>query len=312
LNYRERIDWAIRSYEDQLEHASVVPDDSVPCLRPYTGTEIFAEAFGCPVHRPDDHNPFARPFIYEVRDIDRVSVPDLSANPPAKVFEIADALRAACGTDAVMKLPDIQSSMGIAALVLDKAAFLTGLIDDPAAIRALAGKTMQLLTQFLDEWFARYGGEYVAHFPDYYMRDGVTLSEDEIGSVGNRMFEEYFLPDLVALSRRYGSLGIHCCADSRHHWGSLLSIPDLKVLNLSTNWLADPDATTREAYEFFAGRLVQFHHGREFEGEPWTWPRQVPPNARAVFTVQTESREQAIETAERLREVREETKAVAS
>lgn len=307
-NYAERIDWAARTYEADLHHIEKVTDDLVPCLRTVTGTEVFAEAFGCPVERPEDHMPYARPMINVTKDISGIRVPDPFDTPLAKLFEIAEALRERFGSDALMKLPDIQSPMGIAALILDKSAFLTALIDEPAAVRDLAGMTMELLTTFLDEWYRRYGTDYAAHHPDYCMRRGVTLSEDEIGSVSNAMFEEFFLPDLISLSRRYGALGIHCCADCRHHWSSLLKIPDLLVLNLSTNWLQEPDITCRDAYQFFAGKLAQYHRGREFEGEPWTWPDQVPPNARPVLTIPAESENEATAIAARLSEIRENRK----
>ena len=79
---------------------------------------------------------------------------------------------------------------------------------DPAKTPGLTG---EILTAFLDEWFARYGDEYIAHHPDYYMSKGMTLSEDEIGACGTDVFESMFLPELVSLSEYYGGIGIHCC-----------------------------------------------------------------------------------------------------
>jgi hypothetical protein len=49
---RARRDWMRRNYEWHLARTEWLDDDSLPCLDVFTGTEIFAEAFGCPVHRP--------------------------------------------------------------------------------------------------------------------------------------------------------------------------------------------------------------------------------------------------------------------
>jgi len=64
--------------------------------------------------------------------------------------------------------------------------------DTPEAVKELADKCRQLLTVFCDEWFGRYGRDFIAHYPAYYMPTGLTLSEDEIGSVNPQMAEEFF------------------------------------------------------------------------------------------------------------------------
>ena len=58
-----RVEWAWAAYGRDLRRAAAVDDDFIPFLDPFTGTEIFAEAFGCKVHRPADNMPFALPFV---------------------------------------------------------------------------------------------------------------------------------------------------------------------------------------------------------------------------------------------------------
>jgi hypothetical protein len=48
----------------------------------------------------------------------------------------------------------------------------------------LAVKVRALLVAFFDEWFKRYGTTFVAHYPDYVMHGGLTLSVDEVGAIG--------------------------------------------------------------------------------------------------------------------------------
>ena len=55
-----RIETALRSYEQQCRHAEWLDDDSLPFVDVYTGTEIFAAAFGCDVYRHEGSNPSAR------------------------------------------------------------------------------------------------------------------------------------------------------------------------------------------------------------------------------------------------------------
>ncbi len=223
------------------------------------------------------------------------------ACPPAATTG-ADSRRRRAGPEAAFRMVDIQSPMDIAALVPEKSAFFMALFEAPEAVLELADKVYQLLTAFLDEWFARYGHGFVAHFPDYYMPYGATLSEDEIGSVGPEMFSTCFRPYLVKLAERYGGLGIHCCAQARHHWGALRTIPNLRVLNL-----CQPREVAAEAYRYFAEAAVQMH-GSLADTPPESWPGLYPPAARVVLEVHVAGdRCEAERTAAALRQLQDDS-----
>jgi hypothetical protein len=290
----ERTDWAWQSYERQMARAEWLRDDTVPYLNVYTGTEIFAEAFGCDVYRAADNMPFALPLVENARDASRLSVPDPSATPLATLFDIADELRERAGPDAVMRLVDIQSPMDIAALIWDKNDFYAAMLNEPQAVKDLAHKVCDLLKAFLDEWFHRYGEDFVAHHPDYYMPRGVTLSEDEVGAVSEATFVELFEPELIELSRRYGGLGMHSCADARHQWDRFAELPDLRLLNLG-----QPPGELRDAYDRFAGETTQMH-GWTGNGTPVENVAALPEGSRVVIQASASTREEAVELAERL------------
>ena len=185
--------------------------------------------------------------------------------------------------------------MEIAALIWEKTAFFAAMIDAPEAVRALAHKIHDLLVAFLDEWFSRYGTNYVAHYPDYYMPRGLTLSEDEVGSVSSDMFQEFFLPELNELSGRYGGLGIHSCANARHQWENFLKVRDLMLLNL-----VQGSDVLREAYAFFGPHTAQMH-GWHGDGSPAKSMASYPTGARVVVEVTADTREQAVQQAAALR-----------
>ncbi|MDP7673766.1 MAG: uroporphyrinogen decarboxylase family protein [Dehalococcoidia bacterium] len=291
----ERIEWAWESYQRHFERTVWLHDDSIPCLNPFTGTEIFAEAFGCPVHCPEDNMPFALPLIRSASEVAQLRVPSLDVPALATLFEIADELQRRAGPKATMKLVDIQSPMDIVALIWDKNDLYTALIEAPEAVKELAAKVRELLITFLDEWFARYGREFIAHYPAYYMPCGITLSEDEVGAVSEEMFIEFYLPELVELSEQYGGIGMHCCADATHQWKSFKKIPNLRMLNL-----VQPVEELRKAYQSFATDVPQMHSwcGR---GPAWTWPQQYPEAARVVMSINASTREEALELVEKVR-----------
>lgn len=297
---QERIEWAWEKYLKQRERAAWLDDDAIPHLDVYTGTEIFAEAFGCKVHRANDKFPFALPLISKAAEVSRLRVPGLDTPCLEVLFEIADELRARAGSDALVKMVDVQSPMGIAALIWEKRGFYTALLDSPEAVQELADKVKQLLVAFLDAWFSRYGTELLAHCQDCYLPSGMTLSEDEIGSVSKDVCEEFFLPHLAELSDRYGGIGIHCCANARHQWEGIRRTRGLKLLNL-----VQPPAVLREAYSYFASAAAQVHSWCG-DGDPLSWIDQWPGEARVVLQVPADSPSHAVRLCQDLSRVLEE------
>jgi hypothetical protein len=270
-----------------------------------TGTEIFAEAFGCKVHRPDDTNPFALPLVHSAAEADAVTAPELSSSSLAYLFDIADELYRRGGPDAVMKPVDIQSPMDIVALIWEKSDMFCAMLDAPDAVKALAGKVRTLLVAFFDEWFNRYGTTFVSHHPDYVMHGGITMSVDEVGAVNPDMFREFFRDELISLSDHFGGLGIHCCADARHQWENFRALPGLKVMNHHAPPTRDAREYLVDAMRFYGERIAQYHIDWTPDGDPETWPAQYPEGARVVFEVEAEDAHSAAAVADRLQELRE-------
>jgi hypothetical protein len=294
-NRRQRTDWVVSHYNWQAGQALWLDDDKVPHLDFSTGTEIFAEAFGCTVHRPKNNMPFALPLVFNASEASRLKTPELSASTLAYLFDMADDAIALAGKGIPLRLPDVQSPMDIAALIWEKSDFYVAMIEDPEAVRELAGKVRNLLTAFLDEWFRRYGTGFVAHYPPYFMEGGMTLSEDEVGAVNAAMFEAFFLPELVSLSNRYGGIGMHCCANSRHQWPGFRRIPNLRLLNI-----VQPADVVADAFPFFNGHVAQWH-ACTGEAPPFNMLEGLHPETHLVLETSADTREEAIRLAEYLK-----------
>ena len=290
-NKQGRIDWAKRMYECDVKNADLYEDDNLPCLFPMTGTEIFAECFGCRVVRPDNNMPFALPVIFNSDAVSALKVPDLEDTPLMILFEIADELRSFAGDDALIRLPDVQCPIDVAALIWDKNDFFPSMYDDPQAVLELASKIKELQIAFFDEWFRRYGTNYIAHFPNYYMEGGITMSADEIGCVSPEMFRTFMADEINDLSRRYGGVGIHTCANSINQWDNLKQVEGLRLLNLHRDW-----DQLEKAFDFFRDTCVQMHYssdGRNIDPE-----KHLPDKCRAVLSLNARDLDHAKELAD--------------
>jgi hypothetical protein len=295
---RERIEWAWQLYNYQCARSEWLADDQIPYLNMVTGTEIFAEALGCQVYRPDDNMPFAIPFVHSAAEAARVKIPRLEDSSLAILFEMADELARRAGPGVLLKMVDIQSPMDIVAQMWEKTDLFVAMVQAPDAVRELAAQAQALLTAFLDEWFRRYGPAHIAHHPDFYVRRGMTLSADEIGSVNKGMFQAFFKDELDALSDRYGSISIHCCANARHQWQNLRAVHNLRLLNL-----AQPPEVIDQAYRFFGPRVSHMHYElingttRPLAIHP---PEHYPADCRIVLQVEAATKDQALAWSEKL------------
>ncbi len=77
----QRLEWIWRNYEWHLQRMDWLDDDTIPCLDMITGTELFAEAFGCPVHRPADNMPFALPLAQDAAAAEKLAIPTVGCAP---------------------------------------------------------------------------------------------------------------------------------------------------------------------------------------------------------------------------------------
>jgi hypothetical protein len=282
-------DWTVRRCQIQMDSMEWLDDDRIPYVSALMGTDIFAGAFGCPVCYPKDSNPYARPLIFNSRDLAKLRQPKVESSSLAEIFEFGHRLRAAV-PEALIQLPDIQSPLDIAAMIWEKGDFFMALYDEPQAVKDLISMTHALLTDFLDLWFKTFGTDFIAHYPEYYMPQGITLSEDEIGSISTGQFREFSYPNLCDLAARYGGrIGIHCCANAKHQWQLLKNIPGLTLLNLG-----QPDPVIREASAFFQ------------KGPPlWAAPNQnecFDFRSQAVLQGFADTKEGAVAELKRLRE----------
>lgn len=289
---KERVEWSYERYMRQMENMEWLEDNTIPFLSMITGTEIFAEAFGCKVHKPIDNTPFALPMITTVKEAAKIKIPRLEDTKLVTLFEMADKLRDRAGPKALFSFPDLQTPMDIVALIWDKTYLFMAFYDEPEAVQELAAKVKVLLEEFLDQWTQRYGPEFIAHYPDFYMPTGITVSEDEVGSVSAELYREFFRNELDEIAERYHAIGVHCCANSNHQWENFKNIPNLKLLNI-----VGPVERLSAAVDFFQNE-VPLYLGQNYD----IMAEEVPPKAHIAMYVTLPTKKKALEYTKRFNE----------
>jgi hypothetical protein len=291
------LDRGLRTYEAQVAYHEATGDDSVPYAPIQTGTQLLAAAFGCPVHVYEDSNPCALPLVETAKEADELGVPGVEEGPLGRALEYGRLLADRLGPDVPIGVPDIQSPFDIAALIWRKERMYLAIMDEPDAVRRLVAKCQRLLEAFIDRFLEEFAQANLCHCPQAWAPPelGIWLSEDEAGAMSTPMFEEFCLPSLDLLSRRYGGMFLHCCADADHQHESFRRIPNLRAMNRV--FTGPPQDTIRD---FTPGTVLMV---------AWTGLEgcldllsMAEPGTRFLFNMPEEPLEDARRTHDRLRE----------
>jgi hypothetical protein len=106
-------------------------------------------------------------------------------------------------------------------------------------------------------------------------------------------FYEFSYPTLCKLSEHFGNkIGIHCCANAKHQWEAIKTIPGLIMLNL-----IQPDDIVKEASVYFRDTTCQMF---DFNQNDF-----LDPNARVVLQARAVSKNDGIEKLKILNELKE-------
>ncbi|MBM3499115.1 MAG: hypothetical protein FJX74_10645 [Armatimonadetes bacterium] len=228
------VPWVVENYERQVRMLEAVGDDSVPVARLGTGTQLYAAAFGCPVHEYEDTNPCALPMVRTAQEADALVEPTIEGSRQlSRVIELGHLVQEALGPDASLGPCDVQSGFDTASLIWNKEQFILAMIDEPEAVHRLVGKCAHLLKAFLMRLREEFPRLSPCHCPAAWSPPelGPWLSNDECGAFGNAHFKQFMLPELIDLAETFGGLGMHCCADAEHQFPLFRRIPNLYGFN---------------------------------------------------------------------------------
>ena len=251
------IPWMVENYKRQVKSLEQYQDDGVPIAKLSTGTQLFANAFGCEVHIPPEDNPCALPMVSCADEAGKLAIPDIwKTECLYRVFELGNAVRQELGPEVDLGICDMQTGFDIANLIWDKSDLLCSIMLEPDAVKRFSAKCALLLKTFLVELRKEFPTMSPCHCPGIWTPPelGPWVSNDEVGVLSPEMFEEFCLPELNDLSDTFGGIAMHCCADAEYQFPGF---------NKTRNFYAFNRVSSKQGYlpilEHFSGPDAPVH-----------------------------------------------------
>lgn len=226
------LDWQTRCLMHRMELA--LCDDWIPSLFAWYGVCVLASAFGCPVEFHPGQDPWARPALFDVKEVYSLRRPDLRKSGLCKkVLETIKLWQDRTEARIPIRVNNDQSALDVATQVLAFTEFLAGIYEHPQEIHHL----LSMVTDAIIEWQDiqeevienRWEGGWEHRTPP---GGGALLADDVLINLSPSTYEEFGVPYNSRVSGRLGGLFIHYCAhpDSNplHNLETLLKMDGFK------------------------------------------------------------------------------------
>ena len=254
-----------------------LPHDGQLCIRPNMGVVLVPSVFGLEPEVPSDAMPRFRDHLTK-NELTTFDLPsDLAAcGLVSRAANYVRYFRDTLAGRAHVYMPDTQGVFDVAHLVLGDQFFLE-LYDDPPfahhalglSLRAYVGVTLALkaaLDEAPEGGFHGHGmvsGIYMPH-------GGVRVSEDTPTLLQPEHIDAFVVPYVLRALEPFGGGWVHYCGRNDHLFAALLSIPEVRGINLGNPEQHDP-----EAYMHALLERGKFYFG--------CWPREVGESLRSYL-----------------------------
>ena len=233
----------------RLVAAATIPHDGQLCLRPNLGVVFVPSIFGLDPEVPADAMPRLRHHLAK-EEVRRFQLPTdvTGCGLVPRAIDYIRYFQELLGDRAHVYMPDTQGVFDIAHLVLGNALFLE-LYDDPAFVHHLLQLCLQAylrvtlaLKPVLGEppQSGYHGHGMVCGL--YLSRGGARCAEDTPTLLQPRHIDEFVTPYIARALRPFDGGFVHYCGRNDHLFQALLSLPEVRGINLGNPEKHDPAA----------------------------------------------------------------------
>ncbi len=176
-----------------LEQWDWTPQRTINVEPYYWNTHTIPLALGCPIRHTSEAKEWVEPLITHPTGVSGIKIPNPADGRTGEILENINRLVLDIPNDALIRLPDIQSPLGVAELMWHPDNFYIALLTDPMAVHELLEKITEFIILYIREIQAMLGDKYnPACFSEIWSDPvGYYIADDTNSLVSPEMHAEF-------------------------------------------------------------------------------------------------------------------------
>ncbi len=223
----------------------------------YWNTHTIALAFGCQPKFTSEGREWIEPLITKLEQVHDIAVPDLYAGRTGEILNLARKMMRDLPADTLIRLPDIQSPLGVCELMWDQS-FYIALLSNPDEINILLNKVTTFIIDYVNELKAILGKRYnpACHPQLWSDPAGYYISDDANSMVSPEMHYPLSVEYINKITADCGPVFYHSCTFSDPYIDNIKKVNNKKAINWSTGTSMNP----AKIMKIFSGETLLAPH----------------------------------------------------
>lgn len=223
----------------------------------YWNTHTLALAFGCQQVFTSEGKEWIAPLITDPLQVNNIKMPNVWQGRTGEILRKMQDLSRKLPEDTLIRLPDVQSPLGVAELIWDQS-FYMALLTDPDAIHQLLEAITEFTITYVKIIREILGTRYnpATHPQVWSDNRGYYISDDVNSMVSPEMHMEYSIRYINKLTQALGPVHYHSCTWTTQYLDNIEQVANPKAINWSIGTSADP-ATIIDR---FSGKVLLMPH----------------------------------------------------
>ena len=223
----------------------------------FWNTHTVALAFGCEAVFTSEGKEWIVPRITDVGQVREIEIPDAKGGRTGEILEKMAEMMEHFPWDTLIRLPDIQSPLGVAELMWDQSFYLA-LLTHPEEVHILLEKISLFTINYINEIRKLLGNRYnpATHPQVWAPPEGYYMSDDVNSMLSPEQHLDFSIHYINRITRELGPLFYHSCTWTDPYFGNIEKLEGVRAVNWSFGTSADP----AELIKRFSGRYVLIPH----------------------------------------------------
>lgn len=224
------------------------PQETINVEPYYWNTHTLALAMGCRTRRTSEGKEWVQPLITYPAQVADIQVPDPLDGRTGEIIEDLEDMLMETPDDTLIRLPDIQSPLGVAELMWHPDTFYMALLSNPEQVHELLRKITEFIIAYVQEIQAILDNRLnPACFPEIWSDPiGYYIADDTNSLVSPEMHLDYSVRYINQITEACGPVHYHSCTWKRSYFDNIRKIKNLKAVNWAVNTSDDPAEILRE------------------------------------------------------------------